>query len=773
MEEAAVFGKPATANKDRLVEISADGVLADSDEEAPDVGEEDSEEDEGGESENESETATDMREVWNEDCAEVCEVDYNPANDTCHNDDDDENADEPDEADEYPFIDLDGGLAAIAESDGGGGEESELEEECEFDYVGLASPQRACSSHSKRAISSPDTGKNRENQKSIRESLGGDARDAEEGQAVYEEDYDASHPRRASDEEEMRMMMRPSTSEQQDQDRSEGEPEANRQSSASARSIAPYHDRERQSMTRHADSNMDQHDDKENAPSSSSLDAAALAGSVSSPLRKSVSFASSLAADAPMPLSPSAQAAVNSLPGPSTPPCKTFVQTVHASPERLPPPDSPLSPVTPGKTERFGGGYFAEGSDYGVDAYLRLCYDMRTAPITKITTHAATLTAIDLEHRGIGNRGCVALSLFVRSNPNIARVNLGDNNLGAEGVSALMEAMVASSGVSELVLSGNNLSGCINIVADAIAAGQTLRVLDVSSSKVGDDGVSLLAEAVRESESLQSLALDQNSISDTGFSALCSTLDSNTSLKSLSVQWNGIKSMAPMASLLQSNSSLLALDLTWNKIGSPGCVTLAQALAAELSPSLLHLNLAHNEIGADACGAVARALQNNSNLKRLSMAGNLVGDQAALALLSGIGPASPLLRLDLKGCGLGGRGGVPVQVLAGEARSRWADQDNVGELRRVCPQLLGTLGPMPKAVKKKPVASKPKEWTGARKVPEPRNMSRSQSWKPGGTVPGKPEGARASVAASASSNTNATARKPSAGAGASARKAKV
>eukprot|EP00961_Rhodomonas_salina_P270108 3649216-Rhodomonas_salina.3 len=26
---------------------------------------------------------------------------------------------------------------------------------------------------------------------------------------------------------------------------------------------------------------------------------------------------------------------------------------------------------------------------------------------------------------------------------------------------------------------------------------------------------------------------------------------------------------------------------------------------------------------------------------------------------------------------------------------------------------------MPKAVKKKPVASKPKEWTGARKVPEP------------------------------------------------------
>eukprot|EP00961_Rhodomonas_salina_P270109 3649216-Rhodomonas_salina.4 len=37
----------------------------------------------------------------------------------------------------------------------------------------------------------------------------------------------------------------------------------------------------------------------------------------------------------------------------------------------------------------------------------------------------------------------------------------------------------------------------------------------------------------------------------------------------------------------------------------------------------------------------------------------------------------------VQGCGLGGRGGVPVQVLAGEARSRWADQDNVGELRRV------------------------------------------------------------------------------------------
>eukprot|EP00283_Hemiselmis_rufescens_P013617 CAMPEP_0173451030 /NCGR_PEP_ID=MMETSP1357-20121228/45952_1 /TAXON_ID=77926 /ORGANISM="Hemiselmis rufescens, Strain PCC563" /LENGTH=56 /DNA_ID=CAMNT_0014417753 /DNA_START=45 /DNA_END=211 /DNA_ORIENTATION=- len=54
--------------------------------------------------------------------------------------------------------------------------------------------------------------------------------------------------------------------------------------------------------------------------------------------------------------------------------------------------------------EAFGGGYFRRGRDHGVDAYLRACAEMRTAPISKLVRNAGECTSVDIPHRGLGDR---------------------------------------------------------------------------------------------------------------------------------------------------------------------------------------------------------------------------------------------------------------------------------------------------------------------------------------------------------------------------------
>lgn len=70
--------------------------------------------------------------------------------------------------------------------------------------------------------------------------------------------------------------------------------------------------------------------------------------------------------------------------------------------------DTTLSPVTPGMTEKFGGGYLIQGADGGLDSYMRACAEAKTAPISKLVRAAEEgggCAHVSLAHRGVGDRG--------------------------------------------------------------------------------------------------------------------------------------------------------------------------------------------------------------------------------------------------------------------------------------------------------------------------------------------------------------------------------
>ena len=78
------------------------------------------------------------------------------------------------------------------------------------------------------------------------------------------------------------------------------------------------------------------------------------------------------------------------------------------------------------------------------EAYLARCCAMRTAPVTKLLKPDATPDTIDLTHRGLGNRGAVALATFVAASAPLRALRLADNTRAREGAEALFNAVARS-----------------------------------------------------------------------------------------------------------------------------------------------------------------------------------------------------------------------------------------------------------------------------------------------------------------------------------------
>jgi len=372
------------------------------------------------------------------------------------------------------------------------------------------------------------------------------------------------------------------------------------------------------------------------------------------------------------------------------------------------PPESPLSPITPDKQEAFGGGYFQAGTDHGVNDYLRVCYEMRTAPITKITQNPETLQVLDLVHRGVGNRGTVALATYIRQNKAIESVYLEDNNIGKEGAKELFAAIKDARRITELYIGSNNLNGCMPMLTPILAHGGVLQCLDLSGNRLGDPGIEALARILPDNDSLLNLKIDSNQMTDHGFSVLCESLGRNEWLEELSLCWNSVRNVEPLVACLGKNQTLTVVDLTWNKIGSAGCKALGKALAANKTGNLRGINVSHNDIGSDACESMARGLQGTKQLEVLKFSGNMIGQEGALMLLSGIGSDCPLKQIEMNGCGIRNGGELPLQLAAPSKDDPPIQPNNIDLLRQVCPQLLGTL-PLPEKPKPK-LVKKPKAW---------------------------------------------------------------
>jgi Ran GTPase-activating protein (RanGAP) involved in mRNA processing and transport len=273
-------------------------------------------------------------------------------------------------------------------------------------------------------------------------------------------------------------------------------------------------------------------------------------------------------------------------------------------------------------------------------------------------------------------QGLVALAPGIAASASLVQLNLEAKGLTAAGCATLGEALAANSrtatsadrtgytGIAELLLGQNSLGGDgLSALLEGVGSSVGLRTLDLSSCSLeGEGAVQPLAAALQQGKlpSLGVLRLDGNTLSGTGIAALADTFGAAASLQQLHLQrcCLGPEAAAALAPALPS--ALQVLNLAGNTIGSRGALALAAAMTAGSVPQLHKLVLCDCGLGDDGIAAVAAALgATAAGSLALDLSGNTAGSAAMAALA-----AAPLTALCLHDCKLGGPGGGAVELTA-------------------------------------------------------------------------------------------------------------
>jgi len=126
----------------------------------------------------------------------------------------------------------------------------------------------------------------------------------------------------------------------------------------------------------------------------------------------------------------------------------------------------------------------------------------------------------------------------------------------------------------------------------------------------------------------------------------------NANITEINLDNNGVvgesaDGLSNLCAAMQTNTNLKRLNLGRNNIGDSGAALLSSAL--ETNATLTHLLLDNNYIGDSGASAFAAALQKNSSLTHLSLSSNCIGDAGAASLASAVQTNVSLVELTVEG----------------------------------------------------------------------------------------------------------------------------
>ncbi|XP_038064396.1 leucine-rich repeat-containing protein 45-like [Patiria miniata] len=228
-------------------------------------------------------------------------------------------------------------------------------------------------------------------------------------------------------------------------------------------------------------------------------------------------------------------------------------------------------------------------------SYLRLCKENRLEPQQSVLSHLShgkhTETSGGRSPRGTpskmgpGNHGvvldlsttsltvqtCSVLGAALAKDCLYGELRLSDCMIGDEGFKLLAHSLCSNAAVRNLDLKGNNLRGpSAEALGKLLGQNHTLRRLCLEWNSLGldSDRFALLAEGLAANNSLEVLDLRNNQISHDGVSELCKALQRNCVLSSLDLRWNniGIVGGRSVLAMLQYNKTLTELELAGNNI---------------------------------------------------------------------------------------------------------------------------------------------------------------------------------------------------------------
>ena len=186
-----------------------------------------------------------------------------------------------------------------------------------------------------------------------------------------------------------------------------------------------------------------------------------------------------------------------------------------------------------------------------------------------------TITDIDIRFNEIEYELVESMAKALKTNKTLTSFNISYNEIKDAGAKALAMSLEKNQTLKYLDLS---FTGIKNEGVEAVITKAALKSLFLSSNEIGDEGVKALVKALETNKTLTTLDLRNNKIKDAGAKALAMSLKYNTTLTTLNLDSNeiGTEGAIALAEALETNKTLTTLNLDRNKIGTEGIKALAK-----------------------------------------------------------------------------------------------------------------------------------------------------------------------------------------------------
>jgi Ran GTPase-activating protein (RanGAP) involved in mRNA processing and transport len=222
-----------------------------------------------------------------------------------------------------------------------------------------------------------------------------------------------------------------------------------------------------------------------------------------------------------------------------------------------------------------------------------------------------------------GHVNCTAALLKAMSaGTKLSTLDIPSTSMTQQGMAELAALLPRVTSLQQLNLSGNSLEECAHAVAAACAGLHHMTSLRLGTCSLSAEGMSTMVPALSACTGLQELDLQLNGIgSGDGAAALASVLEHTTALKILNLCStklceSGVCCLTPSLRKLQH---LTRLDLSYNAIANDAAAALAVALQ---TLPICVLLLSDNQIGNEGVAHLARSFASMPRLRVAELGDN-------------------------------------------------------------------------------------------------------------------------------------------------------
>ena len=255
--------------------------------------------------------------------------------------------------------------------------------------------------------------------------------------------------------------------------------------------------------------------------------------------------------------------------------------------------------------------------------------DVKSSNFYKIMQTLEVLDASFVTYSDLTQTGMLLLAQIAGASPTLREINISENKLGENGVKVAAE-LAKSTSLESIDMKSNKLGEHGVMVATELAKSTSLESIDMKSNRLGEHGAIVAAELAKL-KTLTSVDMSWNGLGKHG-AIVAAELAKSTSLESINMSWNYLgEHGAIVATELAKLKTLTSINMSWNGLGENG-VKVATELAKSKSLTKLKMDLFIME--KQDAENITKVIDDHNTPKYISAIIDEIGDFASYEIAS-------------------------------------------------------------------------------------------------------------------------------------------